>query len=62
LACVETGASAICNGDVTARYPGSSAGLLANRFREFAKAMAGDPDPKARQAALQAILPIAKGK
>ncbi|MBW8887687.1 MAG: right-handed parallel beta-helix repeat-containing protein [Fibrobacteres bacterium] len=62
LACVEAGTSAICNGDATARYPGAPTSLLANRFREFAKAMAGDPDQKTRQAALQAILPIAKGK
>jgi len=62
LACVETGPSSICNGDLAARYPGAPASLLANRFRDFAKAMAGDPDPKAWQPALQGILPIAKDK
>jgi len=62
LACVETGTSAICNGDASARYPGAPANLLASRFRDFAGAMSRDPDPKARKAALQGILPIAKDK
>lgn len=62
LACVETAASSVCEGDAAARYPGAQAGVLASRFRDFAKALAGETDAKARQAALQGILPLAKDR